>query len=214
MSNQAFSKIWIMIIIVILLAGGIWVWHYLGAPKEEVKVPEEIVPKNETANWKTYRNEEYGFEVKYPQDWLVREDAFIKEIYFGEKGEVTGAEGEKIPVEKIGFSVGFYSDASKLWGNEENFPLEDWISETFLPLQEGEIRENITFGVNNYPGILLKKYKGVGVIRLITTVYVERNSSIFELKGEVPTPTTVGFPTQYDYDKVFNQMLSKFRFLE
>lgn len=27
--------------------------------------------KNEITNWKTYRNEEYGFEVKYPNDWEV-----------------------------------------------------------------------------------------------------------------------------------------------
>ena len=26
---------------------------------------------NETANWKTYQNEEYGFEIKYPNDWEI-----------------------------------------------------------------------------------------------------------------------------------------------
>jgi len=28
-------------------------------------------PQIDTSNWKTYRNEEYGFEVKYPGDWEV-----------------------------------------------------------------------------------------------------------------------------------------------
>lgn len=29
--------------------------------------------KDETANWKTYKNEVHGFEVKYPQDWKIIE---------------------------------------------------------------------------------------------------------------------------------------------
>ncbi|MFC1595206.1 hypothetical protein ACFL3E_02140 [Patescibacteria group bacterium] len=33
------------------------------------EVADEII--DETSNWQTYKNEEYGFEIKYPQDWLV-----------------------------------------------------------------------------------------------------------------------------------------------
>ena len=38
----------------------------------EIKKPEKIV-KDETANWKTYRNEKYGFEIKYPEKWYIDE---------------------------------------------------------------------------------------------------------------------------------------------
>ncbi len=31
--------------------------------------PGEVIG-DETAGWKTYRNEEYGYEVKYPEDWI------------------------------------------------------------------------------------------------------------------------------------------------
>jgi hypothetical protein len=34
----------------------------------EIKKPEKVVGE-ETANWKTYRNEEYGFEFDYPKEW-------------------------------------------------------------------------------------------------------------------------------------------------
>lgn len=75
--NRAFSKIWIIIIVAVLLAGGILAWQYFGYPREEVKAPEEKVSeegiiKDETADWKTYRNEKYGFEIRYPvNDWTM-----------------------------------------------------------------------------------------------------------------------------------------------
>jgi len=41
MHNQAFSKIWIVIILVVLITGGIFTWKYFSTPKEETKVAEE-----------------------------------------------------------------------------------------------------------------------------------------------------------------------------
>lgn len=32
-------------------------------------------PAIDTSDWKTYRNEEYGFEVRYPSDWYKFEDS-------------------------------------------------------------------------------------------------------------------------------------------
>ena len=196
------------------LASGILAWQWQ-EQKEEIKAPEKV-SQNETANWQTYRNEEYGFEVEYPRDWFVRKDTspFGKRIHFGEKGEeVTGAFGGKSRIEKIGFTVIFYSDTSELQGKENKLSLEDWISKTFLPLEEGEIKENIAFGVSNYPAILLKKYKGVGVIELITFMFAEKDGAIYEIVGYVPALPTLDFPSEYNYDKVFGQMLSTFRFL-
>ena len=46
----------------------------------ELKKPEKPI-QDETADWKTYRNEEYGFEVKYPKDWYIYNDDPAK-VYF------------------------------------------------------------------------------------------------------------------------------------
>jgi hypothetical protein len=38
-----------------------------------ILIPEKIqeILEDETANWKIYKNEEYGFEIKYPEDWEI-----------------------------------------------------------------------------------------------------------------------------------------------
>lgn len=45
---------------------------------------------NETADWQTYRNEEYGFEFKYPENWFIYEQKNQKRLYIQTvQGEVT-----------------------------------------------------------------------------------------------------------------------------
>lgn len=75
----------IVIILAVIVGGGILAYQYWWLPKEEakisgtklleVKASEEVSPKetpeDETANWKTYRNEKYKLSVKYPPDWRI-----------------------------------------------------------------------------------------------------------------------------------------------
>jgi hypothetical protein len=36
--------------------------------------PEEAAPQDETADWRTYRNEKYKYEIKYPKEWEGPQD--------------------------------------------------------------------------------------------------------------------------------------------
>lgn len=77
MMRQISPKIWIPVIALLVIAVVLTVFFTL--PREE-KAPEIVSPKvtpeekvaqpEIPADWKTYRNEEYGFEVKYPEEQI------------------------------------------------------------------------------------------------------------------------------------------------
>ncbi|MFC1663789.1 hypothetical protein ACFL0A_01560 [Patescibacteria group bacterium] len=62
MRNKAFSTIGIIVIILIIIGGGYFSWQYFGASEKT---------EEETKNWKIYTNEEYGYEVKYPESFVT-----------------------------------------------------------------------------------------------------------------------------------------------
>ena len=78
----------IVIILAIVLGGGVLGWQWLEFKKEmkipEFKLSEKI--KDETVNWKTYRNEEYGFEFKYPSNWEIAEGEKAVTLFQEKKG--------------------------------------------------------------------------------------------------------------------------------
>jgi hypothetical protein len=62
----------LIITFLLLLTGAFGVWYFLNLqPDLEPENLSTISKSDEFADWKTYRNEEYGFEFKYPNDWVM-----------------------------------------------------------------------------------------------------------------------------------------------
>jgi len=201
MDNKSFSKILILIIIIIitLVAGGFLAYQYLLVPKEEVKVSEvkmleevkkpEEVTKDEIADWKTYKNEEYGFEIKYPKDWHAEAEANPT------------FPGQEPGVIKFGVSFENYPPG-------EGYEKKDWrlillgIEETSITKwldtmkeTEGKIEE-IT--INS-----LRGYKAVNPVGIYA--FVAKDKYVYSLMALFPDTIT---------EKIFNQMFFTFRFLK
>lgn len=71
MKNKGISTLLVLLIIlgVVLIGGGVayfYATYLLYNPRACTRAECPIV-KNETADWKTYTNQEFGFEMKYPE---------------------------------------------------------------------------------------------------------------------------------------------------
>ncbi|MDI6591814.1 MAG: hypothetical protein QME61_02690 [Patescibacteria group bacterium] len=158
--------------------------------EKKVKAPEEKVPKkiiqSKTINWKSYWNEEYGFEVKHPKDWILTgnsisknnchfdiynltKDKFTEMIAYIEKGGTNGCLIESISINEI---------------------------------EARNARCSAKWDAENYNGYYLNWNKKF--FRIFP--WDEKN---YYLKPREPMPSNF-----LECDRIFNQMLSTFKFLK
>ena len=77
MGDRALSKIWILIILIVILAGGILAWQYwnklieTGEKTKKGKLEEEVFIGPE--GWQKYINEKYGYVIFYPSNWETKD---------------------------------------------------------------------------------------------------------------------------------------------
>ena len=69
--NQKISNIILIAVIVVLLgAVGYFIFVHKSTPIVQQTTPTQTsTPKDETANWKTYTNTQYGFQLTLTDDW-------------------------------------------------------------------------------------------------------------------------------------------------
>jgi hypothetical protein len=194
MNNRSFSKILILIVLVGLVAGGFLIYRYLLVPKEEAKTTEEVkkteeVTKDEIADWKTYRNQEYDFEIKYPKDWYIKVEAYPT------------SPGQKPGVTKLGVSFENYPSGEGR-GKEDWRLILLWVEEISITKWLDTMKE-AKGNIEETTIDSLKGYKAVNPVGIYAVV--AKDKYVYGLMAFFPDVIT---------EKIFNQMFSTFRFIK
>ena len=191
--NKAISTpiaIIIVIIVAILAVGAVvLVYQYYWQPQTAPAPPEPSA--DETANWKTYRNEEYGFEIKYPNDWYIyannSSDVFIQST----KEESGGIPGPHINAFEI--------EAKSITLNT-----------TLLQAIQGRVDEIKKAGINfTQENIKIGGKDGLKIKTVCEGVGCGA-PEWFVINGNY----FYYFNSNLGYSNIFDQILSTFRFLE
>lgn len=88
------SHVWVWIVIAVILTaiivgGGVYAWQRSVTTSMQIELQKQLStnstvalntpastnpPQNETTNWKTYSNTQYGVAFKYPPTWIIEEN--------------------------------------------------------------------------------------------------------------------------------------------
>jgi hypothetical protein len=165
---------------------------------------------DETANWKTYRNEEYEFQIDYPADWI-----------YGEKTDKL-AIAPNTKIKKILFSPASVFDINpgafsiSLFEPDINLNLDEFI-ETYICFPHPEVErcsdvfeDNTRFSTDD--SLPAKKIIIHPVISFSESVVFKKDEVFFEFEINFGMPY---YPrvTPDEKREMFDQILSTFKFL-
>ena len=177
------NKVVAIIFLIIQALFILFLWWLL---KQEVK-QTELILVDKTAAWQTYRNEEYGFEIKYPGNLIEESPALdFKGVVFMHPDR-----------KDFGISVLYYEDINRVswsFGARQPRTLKDYANDPMFQ----EVTEINFAGVKGYTAVFANP-----VISLSETVILlENNGHIYEIRYDNRS------------DNLYRKVIPTFRFLE
>jgi len=219
---------WILItvIAVAVIGGGVYFVQNRNAqesPNITTEVTSVVDTPDSTAGWKTFVNQEYGFEIKYPASWSVSEP----DRAWG-AGE-PNREFYKVSFLETGENLGYWQGEFRLnvFSNAENLTIPQWREKQLQEINvakakcENENPDSPCFvatpeeieevNQNNVGGLDSHTYSYFSFDRNIWCDYVTKNQYIYELCYDGMNPNDSHFD---EHRKISNDMITSFRFLD
>jgi len=204
MRSQIFSVITIFLFVMVA-TGCNRQTHASGEPTsmkpQEAREGATGVSATDPALWKTYRNEQYGIELKYPETWTVGGEG-------SGTNEPTGQPAQRTRVWMIGFRKPHRDGEPDVYltlsiqenENPKRLTIDEFVAEQLRTMKSTSASTGHTT-VAGRPGVLIEVTSSLG----------KKQRAIYCLLHETDLLSLV-YPTATQFDPTFAEMVSSLRF--